>query len=47
MSFDYKIEESKLEGVEIYTPDKFTDYRGTMWTHWENSMNTPKQKISK
>ena len=47
MSFKYTIEESKLEGVEIYTPDKFTDYRGTMWTYWEKSMNTPEQKISK
>ena len=47
MSFKYTIEESKLQDVKIYTPDKFTDYRGTMWTHWEQSMDTPENKISK
>ena len=48
MSFDYKVEESKiLPDVEIFTPDIWTDYRGTMWTHWEKSMDTPEQKISK
>ena len=48
MSFKYKVEESKvLPDVEIFTPDIWTDYRGTMWTHWEQSMDTPEQKISK
>ena len=48
MSFKYTIEESKvLPDVEIFTPDIWTDYRGTMWTHWEQSMDTPEQKISK
>ena len=47
MSFKYKVEESKLEGVKTFTPDIWTDYRGTMWTHWENSMDTPQSKISK
>ena len=36
-----------LKDVKIFTPDKFTDYRGTMWTYWEQSMDTPPQKISK
>ena len=36
-----------LKEVKIFTPDKFTDYRGTMWTYWEQSMDTPPQKISK
>ena len=48
MSFKYKVEESKvLPDVEIFTPDIWTDYRGTMWTHWEQSMDTPTEKISK
>ena len=48
MSFKYKVEESKvLPDVEIFTPDIWTDYRGTMWTHWEKSMDTPIQTISK
>ena len=32
MSFKYTIEETQLDGVKVFTPDKFTDYRGTMWT---------------
>ena len=47
MSFKYKVEESKLSEVKVFTPDIWTDYRGTMWTYWEKSMNTPEQKISK
>jgi dTDP-4-dehydrorhamnose 3,5-epimerase len=45
--FKYSREESKLPGVDVFTPDPYTDYRGTMWTHWENSMDTPQSKISK
>ena len=35
MSFKYKVEESKLSEVKVFTPDPHTDYRGTMWTHWD------------
>ena len=45
--FKYKTEVSKLPEVKGFTPDPYTDYRGTMWTHWENSMDTPQSKISK
>ena len=45
--FKYKTEVSKLPEVKVFTPDPYTDYRGTMWTHWENSMDTPQSKISK
>ena len=45
--FSYQSQISNvLKDVKIFTPDKFTDYRGTMWTYWEQSMDTP-QKISK
>ena len=33
--FKYKTEVSKLPEVKVFTPDPYTDYRGTMWTHWE------------
>ena len=45
--FKYKTEVSKLPEVKVFTPEPYTDYRGTMWTHWENSMDTPQSKISK
>ena len=43
------IQEKKVNYQELmfFTPDPYTDYRGTMWTHWENSMDTPQSKISK
>ena len=46
--FSYQSQISNvLKDVKIFSPDKFTDYRGTMWTYWEQSMDTPPQKISK
>ena len=46
--FNYKAERSDvLKDVKIFTPETHTDYRGTMWTHWEWPMDTPQQKISK
>jgi dTDP-4-dehydrorhamnose 3,5-epimerase-like enzyme len=45
--FKYKTEVSKLPEVKVFTPEPYTDYRGTMWTYWENSMDTPQSKISK
>ena len=36
-----------LHDVKIFEPSTWTDYRGTMWTHWEYSMETPLPKISK
>ena len=38
---------SVLSDIKVFTPDTFTDYRGTMWTFWDESLDTPKQKISK
>ena len=45
--FKYKTEVSTLPEVKVFTPEPYTDYRGTMWTYWENSMDTPQSKISK
>jgi dTDP-4-dehydrorhamnose 3,5-epimerase len=46
--FNYKAVKSDiLKEVKIFTPEPFTDYRGTMWTTWEWPMNTPEHKISK
>ena len=45
--FKYKTEVSKLPEVKVFTPDPYTDYRGTMWTFWEDHMDTPQSKISK
>ena len=46
--FNYKAVKSDiLKEVKVFTPEPFTDYRGTMWTHWEWPMNTPTNKISK
>ncbi len=47
MPFKYKTEVSKLPDVKVFTPDPYTDYRGTMWTFWEDHMDTPQSKISK
>jgi len=34
--FNYKAVKSDiLKEVKIFTPEPFTDYRGTMWTTWE------------
>ena len=45
--FKYRTEASKLPEVKVFTPEPYTDYRGTMWTHWEVSMGTLQSKISK
>ena len=45
--FKYKTEVSTLPEVKVFTPEPYTDYRGTMWTYWESSMDTPQSKISK
>mgnify|MGYP006101810559 FL=1 len=45
--FKYKTDVSKLSEVKVFTPEPHTDYRGTMWTHWEVSMGTAQSKISK
>ena len=33
--------------VKIFQPDSWFDYRGEMWTFWESTYDTPKEKISK
>ena len=33
--------------VKILKPDPWFDYRGEMWTYWESTYDTPKEKISK
>ena len=33
--------------VKILKPDPWFDYRGEMWTFWESTYDTPKEKISK
>ena len=44
--FKIKVTESKvLPEVKLAQPKPFHDYRGEMWTYWENSYETPKEKI--
>ena len=46
----FKTEVTKSEvfpEVKTFQPDSWFDYRGEMWTFWESSYETPKQKISK
>ena len=46
--FKTKVTESEvLPEVQIFQSDPWFDYRGEMWTFWESSYNTPKEKISK
>ena len=46
--FEYNKTKSKvLKEVEVFQPKPFTDYRGTMWTHWERKMSAPTPTISK
>mgnify|MGYP003112327193 CR=1 FL=1 len=48
MTFDIKTTKSKiLPEVKIFKPEPWFDYRGEMWTFWEQSMDTPTEKISK
>ena len=47
MSFNYKVEESKLSEVKVFTPEPFIDYRGTIWTDWDDSMDAPQPNLSK
>ena len=47
---DFKVEvkTSKVfPEVKILKPDPWFDYRGEMWTFWESTYDTPKEKISK
>jgi len=36
-----------LPEVKVFEPKPFHDYRGEMWTFWESTYDTPKEKISK
>ena len=46
--FKTEVTESEvLPEVQIFQSDPWFDYRGEMWTFWESSYNTPKEKISK
>jgi dTDP-4-dehydrorhamnose 3,5-epimerase len=46
--FKYVESESDiLPEVKIYEPKPHHEYRGEMWTFWESSYDTPKEKISK
>tara|TARA_B100001094_G_scaffold39094_1_gene33550 strand:- start:2734 stop:2970 length:237 start_codon:yes stop_codon:yes gene_type:complete len=48
MTFPYDKKESDvLPEVTMFAPKPHMDYRGEMWTYWENSYETPKEKISK
>ena len=48
MTFGVKVTESEVfPEVKILKPEPWFDYRGEMWTFWESSYNTPKEKISK
>jgi len=47
---DFKVEVKTSEvfpEVKILKPDPWFDYRGEMWTYWESTYDTPKEKISK
>ena len=47
---DFKVEVIDSEvfpEVKILKPDPWFDYRGEMWTFWESTYDTPKEKISK
>ena len=46
--FKVEIKTSKVfPEVKIFQPDSWFDYRGEMWTFWESTYDTPKEKISK
>ena len=48
MTFPYdRIESEILPEVIIFKPTQHIEYRGEMWTYWENTYKTPKEKISK
>ena len=48
MTFPYdRIESEILPEVIMFKPTPHMDYRGEMWTYWENTYKTPKEKISK
>jgi len=46
--FKVEIKTSKVfPEVKTFQPDSWFDYRGEMWTYWESTYDTPKEKISK
>jgi|TARA_B100000029_G_scaffold135788_1_gene130267 dTDP-4-dehydrorhamnose 3,5-epimerase len=46
--FKYKESSSiTLPEVKVYVPEPHHEFRGEMWTFWEQSMDTPTEKISK
>ena len=48
MTFKYSENVSEIfKDVKVFKPESFFDYRGEMWTFWEESMDTPQEKISK
>ena len=45
--FKYKESSSiTLPEVKVYVPEPHHEFRGEMWTFWEQSMDTPTEKIS-